>query len=102
MSSEEAFGRIRVQDTRYWNPAVEDRCQSIPRQHSLLTAATKESDATTDGHVAQRRGADRCFPEPRGIGSNLRSPCATIHRRTQPPRASVTQFCFDKTQLRHH
>lgn len=37
----ELFGslhRIRMQDTRDRNPAVKDRCHSIPRQHPLLTA----------------------------------------------------------------
>ena len=49
MSGEETFGRIRMQDARYWNPAVEDRCQSIPGQHSFLTAATKSlPPQTTD------------------------------------------------------
>jgi hypothetical protein len=34
-----------MQDTGYWNPAVKDRCQSIPRQHPSLTAATKNQSS---------------------------------------------------------
>ena len=102
MTREEALRRIRMQDTRYRNPSVKDRCHSIPRQRPLLAAATKNpvpqstQTPTKDAELIQI-SRDRVVSVI--TGDNLLDPCTDDGDRFMHP---VTQLCIDDTQLRDH
>src|SRR5438874_6649708 len=88
-----------MHDVRCGNPAVEDRCQPIPRQRCFLTAATKNSPPqptktspeNTELIEVARNGMVLVITR-----YNLSQPFTDRRDRLMHP---VTQLCFDELQL---
>src|SRR5437879_13892556 len=102
MTREEALRRIRMQDTRYRNPSVKDRCHSIPRQRPLLAAAPKNpvpqstQTPTKDAELIQI-SRDRVVSVV--TGDNLLDPCTVDGDRLMHTQAPLR---IDDSQLRDH
>src|SRR5262245_56111320 len=102
MNCEETLRGIGMQDTGYWNPAVKDRCRSIPRQRPLLAAATENpvpqstQTPTKDTELIQI-SRDRVVSVV--TDDNLLDPCTDLGNRFVHP---VTQLRINCTQLRDH
>src|SRR5262249_51647964 len=102
MSGGEAYRWIRMQNARGGNPAAQDWFQSIPRQHSRLTATTESQAPKSTQTLAKDTKPIRVTWNSVVLvvtDDNLMQPFTDGRDRLVHP---IAQLRFNRSQLRNH